>query len=296
MPLYFRPRSKRPLSRRAQFTLAFAALALALGLATAWIMVSYYADQSRNPDADTSISSAPPTVAYTANDTGNLLMIVKDDTIENFLLVQAAPVEQRMTAVPLPPGLTADGRTTLATIFAKNGAAKAAALVSQALELPVSHYIQMTGNQTEEFLNHLGNGVSLTLPQAVEFTDENGAKLQLKTGAHSLTSTQAVSLLRYDGWKNQKDGQRIAADLVGAVLNAYVREGRYFHNDFAALANLCRTDLRIGDFTAWKDTLEYLATSNHGQLCSTATLAGETAKTGNFTPNIQKNRKTTPLY
>lgn len=296
MPLYFRPRSKRPLSRRTQFTLAFAALALALGVVAAWMAVAYYTEQSRDPDAQGNSSSAPPTVEYTDEDTGNLLMIFRDDAVEHFVLVQADPAAREMVTAPLAGNLTTDGETSLSATLAKSGPAKAAALVETALELPVSHYIQMTGNQVESFLNHLDSGVTLTLPQAIEFTDENGAKLQLKAGKHTLNATQAVSLLRYTGWKDKADGQRMAADLVCAVLDEYVYEGRYFSGDFASLSNLSQTDLRIGDFSTWRGTLEYLAASNDGALCSRVQLVGKTNDNGLFVPDNKKNRNNSPLY
>ena len=258
--------------------------------------VEYYTEQSRNPEPDESTSSAPPAAEYTAEDAGNLLIIVRDDSAEHYVLVQADPAEKEMVSVPLPGGLTADGKGSLSATLAKSGPAKATALVETALELPVSHYIQMTGNQVESFLNYLENGVTLTLPQAVEFTDENGAKLQLKAGEHTLNATQAVSLLRYTDWKNKADSQRVAADLVCALLNDYVYEGRYFSGDFATLANLSQTDLRIGDFSAWKEILDYLAANNNGSLCSQVELAGSTDKDGLFTPDNKKNRRETPLY
>lgn len=296
MPLYFRPRSKRPIGRKTQFALAFIALALAIAVVAAWIAVGYYTDLSRNPNTDEDTSSAPPTVEYTAEDTGNLLIILRDDTMEHFVLVQANPAEKHMVAVPISNYLTPDGKTSLSTTLAKSGAAKAAALVEAALKLPVSHYIQMTGTQAESFLNHLEGGVTLALPQAVDFVDENGAKLHLKSGRHTLNATQAASLLRYTDWKDKADGRRIAADLVCAVLNSHMCEGRYFRGDFANLSNLCRTDLRIGDFSAWLETLEYLAATNDGNLCRRVELAGSTDSQGLFTPNINKNRKDTPLY
>ena len=296
MPLYFRPRSKRPLSRRVQFALAFAALALALGIVAAWMAVGYYSEQSRNPDTQENSSSPPPAAAYTAEDSGNLLVIFRDDNTEHFILVHADPAEREMATVPLTGSLSADGEASLSATLAKSGPAKAVALVETALDLPVSHYIQMTGNQMESFLNRLDSGVTLTLPQVIEFTDENGAKLHLKAGKHTLNATQAVSLLRYTALKDKADGQRVAADLVCGVLNDYVYEGRYFSSDFASLSNLSQTDLRIGDFSAWQETLEYLAAANDGTLCSRVELAGTTNDKGLFIPDNKKNRKDTPLY
>lgn len=296
MPLYFRPRSKRPLSRRAQFALAFAALALALGVVAAWMAVGYYSEQSRNPNTQENSSSAPPTVEYTAEDTGNLLFILREEDICHYTLIQADPQHREMVAAALPGGLT-DGNTTLAEALNKKGATKAASVVGDALELPVSHHMVMSFAQAENFLNYLENGVTLTLPQTIEFVDENGAKLQLKAGKQTLNAAQAVSLLRYEDWKDPADRQSIATRLVHAILNAYVREGRYFTGDFSTLANLCQTDLRIGDFTAWRETLEYLATANtDGTLCRFAELAGTTYEDQRFVPDMRNNRKENPLY
>ncbi len=295
MPLYFRPRRQRPMGRRAQYALAFVALALALCVVGVWLVIGYYTDQSQTP-TDTDDTSSAPVVTYTAADTANLLVIIRDEEVCHFTLVQADPADGRLRAVPIPTTLKAGENSTLADLLDKNGPAKAADRVAEALELPVSHYMLFTISQTESFLNYLGDGVPFTLPQAVKYTDENGATQSLKKGDHTLSATQAASLLRYTGWKDKAYGWQVAADLLDALFDHYLLPSRYYGSDFATLANLCQTDVRISDFSAWRGTLEYLATLNGEGICDRVDLIGESDEQGSYLPDVRQCRKNTPLY
>ncbi len=298
MPLYFRPRRQRPMGRRAQYALAFIVLALALCVVGVWLVVSYYTDQSQTP-TDSDDTSSPPAVTYTADDTTNLLVIIQDEGVCHFALVQADPADGRIRTVPIPTTLKAGENTALSDLLNKSGAAKATQQVAQLLELPVSHYMQFTIGKTESFLNYLGEGVPFTLSQTVKYTDENGATQSLKKGDHTLSATGAASLLRYTGWKDKAYTGQVTADLLDALFDHYLLPSRHYGSDFATLANLCQTDVRISDFSAWKDTLEYLATLNSDSgegICHRVDLAGDTDEQGLFVPDVRQCRKTTPLY
>ncbi len=270
MQLNFHGRRQQKIRRGIQFGIAFLVLALAIAAVVTWMVVNYYTDQSRQPQEPEESAIFPPSATYTDQDKGELLVVFRHENTYTSLLVSADPAKEAMYTVPLSPSLTVDGKTTLSKVLIKNGPAKAVTLINEALSRSVEHYVLMTTDQVESFINTLESGVELTLPQAVTLTDENGAKRTLKKGKHTLTANQAAGVLKYNGWRKKSDKESVAAQLVAAMLNKHLTPGRYIAGDFASLCNLSQTDLRINHFSEWKERLTHLADSNKGGLCTIA--------------------------
>ncbi|MBQ5840322.1 MAG: LCP family protein [Clostridia bacterium] len=287
MPLYFRDR--RPLSKRAQYLIAFAVLTMVLIALTGWLTVRYY---SSHPDKDPQTdSSQTSSVSYTDEDDGTLLLIFSDSDAERFMLIHTAPSDGAVFVAPLPANTLTQQEKTLADVFRKNGPAKAMQAVAAVTNLPVSRYMALTTDQAESFLADLGEGVSYTLPEAVRFTDKDGATMQLDAGEQILSAGQTAALLRYEEWK-KTDVLRVNGDIIVALLNRYLLPTRSLRGDFASLSNLAKTNLRIDDYTTYRDALIYLAEANAlAPICQRIEIVGKTDEQGRFIPDVTAIRQ-----
>lgn len=292
MPLYFRKR--RPLGQRAQFILAITALALVLALLLGWLFMRHQLSREpQGPESSAPSESAPPT--YTEADTTQLLVILTDTGAEQFWLVQAAPMNKKMHIASIPAKTTTPAGLTLAEALHKHGPATATSHVATLTGLSVRSHMALSSADAETFLNDLEGGLSYTLPEAVQFTEQNEATVRLPAGPRTLTAAQTAGLLRYTHWTKNETQQTAGADLLSAILNQYLSPDRGLHGDFSTLSNLCQTNLRIHDYNAYKDTLDYLAASNTGDICDTVTLPGKYDKAGNFTIDAAALKKSS-LY
>lgn len=265
MPLEFRRRRFRKPGKKGQYALALLALLAVIAVVCFWVAVRLH--QPSAPEESTSgDTSADDPQADPSWEPAYLLVLITDEEAPRAVLLRSDPYKGAMQATPLPVNARVQEDTQLYALYRKQGAAAVTAALADTLEIPLQHYMAMRYDQVESWLNYLENGLVLTLPEAVQY-----ASLRLEAGEHNLTATQAVSLLQYTGWQDAARAEQIAADALCAMLNQYLTAARYLAGDFAALSNLCRTSLRIGDFTAGKDRLTYLAEQNAGSLCRTVT-------------------------
>ena len=265
MPLEFRPRRAfRKPGKKMQLALAIILLLIAAAFVAFWVAVRLHqtaapAEDSGDSSADVSGVQADPTwePAY-------LLVLLSDEDTLRPVLLRSDPLRPILQATPLSGAAQLSETARLDALYRKEGAASVTAAVAKALDVPLTHYIAMRSDEVESWLNYLENGLTLTLPEAVR----SGA-LQLEAGERNLTATQVTLLLRYTGWSDAGYGDTVAADALTAMLNQYFRSGRHPQGDFSALSNLCKTDLRISDFTADAARLTYLMAQNQGALCRT---------------------------
>lgn len=264
MPLEFRRRRLRKPGKKAQFALAIAVLLIAAAFVAFWVAVRLH--QPTAPAESSSDSSSDPAAVHAdpAWEPTYLLLLLTDEETPHTVLLRSDPLHASLQATPLPAAALVSDSTQLDVLYRKEGAAAVTAAVAAALDIPLQHYMALRYDEAESWLNYLENGLTLTLPEPVQ----SGA-LWLEAGERSLTATQSVNLLRYTGWNTAGQAETIAADAVTAMLNQYFRSDRYLEGDFSALSNLCKTDLRISDFTADKARLTYLAAQNQGALCRT---------------------------
>lgn len=289
MALYFGKR--RPLSRTAQYVLAFIGLALGLAVMISWLSIrmrqSTPTDQSEESDSSSVYVESPTEV-------GHALLILDTDARDYFLLVKTDPVKNHILVSSLPTTLVAED-TTLQKLWKKHGPIRATQAVADTLELPVDHYIQWNESGLVEFLNHLDDGITLTLPERVNTRDENGAPIRLSSGENKLASQQTVAVIRYNGWKKKQNATQTVTNLVAAVFNQYLLADTSFNGYFAALANTALTDLRIDHYNSYKDALTHLSAKNTGGICRVVDLEGTTTK-GRYLPDIKAMKRKSPLY
>lgn len=265
MSLEFRRRRFHKPGKKMQLVLASILLLIAAGFVVFWVAVRLH--QPTAPAESSSVSSADPSAvqADPAWEPTYLLILLTDEEAPRAVLLRSDPLHSSLQATPLSPAAWVSDSSQLDALYRKEGAAAVTAAVAAALDIPLGHYVALRYDEVESWLNYLENGLTLTLPEPVQ----SGA-LRLEAGERSLTATQSVNLLRYTGWSTAGQTQTVAADAVTAMLNQYFRAIRYLEGDFSALSNLCKTDLRISDFTADKARLTYLTAQNQGSLCRTA--------------------------
>lgn len=292
MSLEFRKRRFRKPSKSGQLAIAIAAVVVALGIVAAWIAVSFRPQPDPN---NTSSDTSQGDVTYENEVARNLLVILTDKGYERFTLVQISPASQRVSVAAVPPTLIGKNGITLVDTMHKNGYADAVRLASETLELPITHYFALTAEQAESWFNYLESGLTVTLPQAVNFTDERGAVVRLDAGEHNLTATQTVALMRYNGWTDIENTHTFTAQIVAAMINRYATPERRFSSDFSSLSNLSRSSLRISDFNDFLPALKHTVSGDDEPLCETEELKGVHRKIG-FEFDRKKTAQASTLY
>lgn len=292
MALYFCKRRRWPPSRPVQFILAFLALAVAILVLVAWLIIGYRQNAPTPTTEQESSSSTEQT--ETVTDLGRCLVILDVDSTQHFLLVQTDPAEPRITAVSIPANLTV-GNSTLSATLKKHGSPQAVQAVSETLELPLTHYITLTADNIESFINQFENGITYTLPETVTYTDENGISASLSASEHTLTGGQVRGILQYDNWKKKANKSAVAADLLCALLDQYMTDGFPLRSYFGLLSNAAVTDLRIDNFNAYYSALAQIAQNNTGAVCRIEKLTG-TTDNNKFSPDVKTFQKESALY
>lgn len=293
MSLEFRKRRFRKPDKNGQLAIALGAVALGLCIAVAWIAISFR-PQPNTGDTTSSNGTQSDTASFDTATPTNLLVMLTDEGHERFTLVQISPAEQQIRVAAVP-ALLADGDgNTLVNTMRKTGLVDAVNLAADTLQLPIKHYIALTAEQAESWFNYLENGIVISLPQSVDFTDDAGAVVRLDEGENNLTATQTVALLRYDGWKDSAVTRQFPTQIVAAMINQHATAQRRYTADFSALSNLCRTSLRIGDFNDYLPALTHTV-STEGTLCVIEELKG-TYKTDRFIFDHKATKKDSFLY
>lgn len=261
MALHFR----RPIFHKPSQTLlvilGLIGLLIALTVLGSWLAIRFHAAEEPGEEGSSDVFSDETTAA----DDRDLLIILTELPGERFILLHSSPMNGSITVCPIP-GDTALSGKTVAELYGKQGPAAAVSAIADTYAPALRHYVQMDADNAEKWLSYLENGISYTLPEAVEYTAPDGATLRLSAGEQRLTSSQAVMLAGYTGWTNGGDTNRVTAQLVAAMCNATLTADRPFAADFSELCNLSRTSLRIDDFTGWRDPLRVLAGKNTGNI------------------------------
>lgn len=254
---FMKRRSRLP-GKKTRAVLAVLLLLITSTVLAAWVVVTYRAGMDKQPTPESSAPSAGP--LWTAADRRTVLLLFTDEGNERFVLAQGDPEHGRLLLCVLPGDARADGDTLTQTVRSK-GAPAAAAAAQRITGIAVAHYVAMDGTALEKWLNHLEGGLTVTLPEDVI---PSGGGVRLTAGECTLTAAQAVDVLRFTGWKDPALHERITADLLAAMARQYLIAGRSLSSDFAALTNIARTDLRIGDLTARREALAALTEREGG--------------------------------
>ena len=233
MALYFNKRRRWPPSRPVQFILAFLALLLAIAVLVAWLIIGYHQNA---PTPTEEPETMTPSQTEIVTDIGRCLIILDMDTTQHFLLVQTDPATPRVSVMRIPGNLKAD-EATLKSVFKKNGSPRAMQVVSETLNLPISHYLTLNAKGVENFVNQFENGVVYTLPEEISYTDENDIRIQLTAKEHTLTGGQVKEILRFTDWDKSSNQNKVVTDLVCALFNQYLSSDFPLKSYFGLLSN-----------------------------------------------------------
>lgn len=263
MPLYFTDKKRRwPPSKPTQYLIACALLVVGIIILISWLFVRFI--YTEPVPADPSTDSTTVNVDDLPDDS-YCLIIVEDVDYERFALVKASPKTTTITVSAISPSTETD-EGFLYAVLKKQGAARAAQVMAQKLGLSTLHYMSFSISDVETLFTRLGHNLQFTIPEEVNYQDENGATIRLKAETHKLTPTQIASLLRYTRWENKTHEVNLAADITAAVINQCLLPGKSLQGYFELLSNTSVTDLRIDQFNAYLSGLQHLANTNHGNI------------------------------
>lgn len=291
MPLHFGKRRRWPPSRPVQYILAFLALGLAIVVLIAWLIIGYHQD---NPKPDTPNEPSSSQELEMVTDTSRCLVILDIEGAPRFLLLHTDPVKPQITVVNIPANLKADDSLLSATLV-KNGSPRVVQAVSKALDLPLTHYITLAADGLEGFVNQFENGITYTLPENIQYTDESGATIRLDAGEHTLSGGQVKEILKYRNWKNKENQNTVVVELLCALINQNMTDSFPLKAYFGLLSNYAVTDLRIDNFNAYRSALSQIAQGNDGSVCRAVQLEGTTTD-GGFLPDVHALQEESDLY
>lgn len=267
MPLTFVDKKKRwPPSKPVQYLLALLALLAALFVLGAWLWIRFIYTPSDTVDPNDTVDNATA-----LPDAAHCLVIIEDSGYERFALITTDPANQAITAAPISPALTTDSGT-LATILQRYGAARVVKEVSIAYNVPVTHFLSFSIADVQNLFTKLGENLSFTPAEEVTYRDENGALVRLAAEKRALTPKQITALLRHQGWKEEENGTRLAADITVALINQCLRPNRSHKGYFELLVNTASTQLRIDNYTAYLAGWDHLASINKGDVARRITI------------------------
>lgn len=288
MALEFRKRRFHKPSKKMQYALAVIALLLVLCLVFSWMMIRHKLDQMHTASSSPDDSSAVSKIEYSQEEKSNALLIYHTDETVRFMLVQADPAAKGIHLASISEEITL-GDSTLSEIYKKEGAVQVTNALADALDLPLRHYISMSDSKAVSWFSRLENGVEITLPEKIEYT-ENVVSHTLPKGKQVLDASQIKAVLGYTDWNDRARFDRVGVEIIAAMLNQYMDSDRNLTADFSQLANLVQTSLRIGDFNDSKAMLTYLAEQNDGNFCQIYNLPIK-EKNGEFSLNVTAFKK-----
>ena len=118
------------------------------------------------------------------------------------------------------------------------------------------HAVTLDAAGVRSLLEYYGDGVPVTLKEAVSYTDESGLRAAFPAGRVRLFANQAAEILTVAAARGQTD---IALSLLEGALKSYFSPHRPFADDFAALAAAADTDIRIYHFHRYVAVLTAMA-------------------------------------
>lgn len=265
---------------------------LAIAVLTGWLTLSYLQNRpaENQPLSDEII---PP--AETITEPATCLLILDMDTVQHYMLIQTVPESGKVLIASVPSNLQTETDDSLTDLLKRNGPVKVTETVSGQLSLGVENYLYLTHSGVNKFLNEMDNGITITLPEAIKYTDENGITSSLSAGKSTLTAGQATAALSYAKWANKKHSTLTATRIIASLMNGYMKPDRSLKGYFGALANVAQTNLRIDHYIAYAPALEQIAESNTGKVADVVKLAGET-QNNRFIVDVDACRDETGLY
>ncbi len=231
------------------------------------------------PFADSSPTAAAPestapTVRFQAADRRAMAVYLTDDNgaLQTVTLLLMQPDRGALSAATLPGELSLSDSAddTLARRFSEGGADAAQQALQETLGKAPNFYGILSYTSAERALSALSVQLIFSLPEDVDAQSENGSfSIHLTAGEQALTPVQVSHLLQYTGWQGGSRARASAhAQLFAAFANQLLIVGRNGAEDFNTLVPFMTTNLSATDFQSSEAPLSYLASLNHGDLCT----------------------------
>ena len=215
--------------------------------------------------------------AFSAQDDRCLLVaMVGEDVPQAFLLWRLRPALSAMTVTALTADMDLPDGTTLADRFGDGGRRGCEAVcdaLTKARYGAPTHYIVVTATTLRALMRHLGDTLTLTVPQGWESVAGDYPGAPLTGGRQALTAEQLISFLSVpaDAYPGGRAAYtRLRGDLWAALCAQFFTATRAgsLADDFAVLADAAETDLFVSHVVLYRDALTDLAAKNAGQRCN----------------------------
>lgn len=216
-----------------QFLLSFLICLAAFGTLSYFITVSvnerfFGEGESDDVSSDLSESSENPEQSITPSDTEKgftALIIGKDDATSEtdaLILCRVDKEQKKLSVCSIPTdtryeitGVDSDGnrydgsvsfKETVKTYGTDYLIKKIYALTDQ----KVDYYVRMSGTAAKTIIGELAgeNGILYTVPEKMDYDEDEGKGIHLNEGAQYLSGSKAVELLRYRTYKSGTDNTK----------------------------------------------------------------------------------------
>ncbi len=141
----------------------------------------------------------------------------------------------------------------LMALYKRDGAA----VLKESLQ--AEYYADITFEGLKQMLEYYGDGATVTLDGALQYTDDAGVTISFPAGQLHLSANQVLDLLR--ALSGEKDGAETVAALHAELFERYVDTKREAAHIYAAFVENADTDIRIYDFEKYSALLQALQTA-----------------------------------
>ncbi len=166
-----------------------------------------------------------------------VLCILREEQTVFYTLVTVDPTAREVNATPLVDRETDE-------VYRKDGAAVLLERL-QARGEEADFYVDVTFEQLREWLQYLGNGIGVTLPEKVTYTDTAGLAVSFPSGQLTLSANQTADMLR--AVARYPTAATTVAGIWENMVERYTKKERNFTSDYTALTDIGDTDIRIYD-------------------------------------------------
>ena len=190
----------------------------------------------------------------------NMLAMLADrdsDIPSLFMLIEYNAVENRITIVPLPGGISMSGEgRTLPNVYAVQGGSKAAQAVEKAVGVPVEFYVKMDRMGFITLLSSFGN-LNYDFVRTLTIED-NGISETVNAGSQRLT---VETLFRLVMLADYGEGESYRFNMIGSMLSDLINQnyravdGSLLDSYFRIITENSETDLNDKIFKTHKAAL-----------------------------------------
>lgn len=252
----------RDLDKTKYFVLSFGASFLSL-LMLALCMASFVRSEAPQPSA---ADETPADAYYTprAQDSMNVLLIVteNDKTPVSFILTRLDATRGEIPSAVFPPAMSvaySASASTLAEVYAKDGAIAAKQALGGALGVNVEKYISFTRDSLIKAVDTIG-AVEYELKLPAQYSAAPGA-LALSSGRQLLDGARFYEVLKYSSGELPGAEAGATAVLISEYINTHLVTILQPESDdiFRKVINLSESDISFEDYDSRREALTFLA-------------------------------------